>query len=247
MLSKAEVVATSRKFICVRPLTYEDKVEADYLRKVFNRGGALENTVFAILDPLGKKYLAEPGRSPDMSMPEADLGLTAFSKALVKLTADYKPTKEPTVLPTVKNLKYGLNVAACDRRPVAYVISKDGTLQTQLKELAWKEEFQGQFVYVNATDGDKVSSLIGVPAGAAIVFAQPDEYALTGQVLACYSRGGDLEAEMRKAISAFKPWTMDHIQHLRNAVQKGIRWKTVIPEEDRGAAAAVARLWGEGN
>ena len=55
-LSDADVVAASRKFVCIRLSTYEDAEEAEFLRSIYvGRSGDLENTVFAILSPDGKR------------------------------------------------------------------------------------------------------------------------------------------------------------------------------------------------
>ena len=44
-LSHAGVIAASREFVCIRPLTYENAAEAPYLESLFRgRSGNLENT-----------------------------------------------------------------------------------------------------------------------------------------------------------------------------------------------------------
>ena len=58
-LSKPEVIAASRAFVCVRLTTYEDKEEGEFLTTFrVTCSGELENTVFTILSSDGKKQLA---------------------------------------------------------------------------------------------------------------------------------------------------------------------------------------------
>jgi hypothetical protein len=62
-LSDPDVIAASRKFICIRLLSYENKEEAAFL-KTFNvgRNGDVENTVFCILSPDAKQRLSRASR-----------------------------------------------------------------------------------------------------------------------------------------------------------------------------------------
>ena len=87
-LSQPAVIAASRRFVCIRLATYEDKEEADYLVQVFRgRLGTLENTVFAILSPDGKKYLARPGRGPNFAFANSK----DMAEQMRGMAAQYKP------------------------------------------------------------------------------------------------------------------------------------------------------------
>jgi hypothetical protein len=227
-LSQAETIAASRDFICIRPLTYEDKAEADYLRKVWSRRGALENTAFGIMDPKGSKYLAGPGRGPEFLMgPPED---TNFSPAadMKKLAEPYlKAAKAPRTLPVVKNLRLAMNVAACDNLPL--VITREVT--PELAKLSWSTEFIGKFVYVvDATQKEDLSVM------------QPEAYGSRGPALF----SGAVSAEtLRAGWEKFKPLDKsDHRGHLSKGVQLQIRWKPAVPAEDAQQQAATQRLWG---
>jgi hypothetical protein len=96
------------------------------------------------------------------------------------------------------------------------------------------------------TDSDPVE---GKPS---VEIVQPDEYGVKSTLLATtptpatkatISRN-ELEALLSQALSKFKPWTLDHRQHLAQGVRNGIRWKTAVPVEDKQADAATKRLWG---
>ena len=70
-LFNADVVKASRNFVCIRVATYEDAEEAKYLKQVFrSRSGELENTVFGMFDPGGRK-LVRTGRSPGFAFRDA--------------------------------------------------------------------------------------------------------------------------------------------------------------------------------
>ena len=63
-LTDKDVVAASRKFVCIRLATYEDAAENEVLKGIFAMRGTLQNTVFGILTPDGKTHIVRSGRSP---------------------------------------------------------------------------------------------------------------------------------------------------------------------------------------
>src|SRR5438105_2199740 len=111
-LSQPEVVAASRRFVCVRLATYEDKDEGEYL-KAFGagRGGELENTVFTILSPDAKRRLVRAGRTARQVF--ADAG--EMAEAMGRIAGRFEPTPAdgPPALPKVANVRLALDVAAC--------------------------------------------------------------------------------------------------------------------------------------
>src|SRR5437763_12248202 len=121
-LLQKEVIEASRDFVCVRLATYEDKEEADYLVQVFRgRLGTLENTVFAVLSPDGKKYLARPGRGPNFAFANSK----DMADQMRNMAAQYKPADVERTLPAMKDFRVSLNVAACDNMPVVVAVSDD--------------------------------------------------------------------------------------------------------------------------
>src|SRR5690349_925411 len=63
-LSRTPVIQASRRFVCIRTLTYEDAEERDFQRTLFIGGsGDVENTTFCILSPDGKQPITRAGRS----------------------------------------------------------------------------------------------------------------------------------------------------------------------------------------
>src|SRR5947199_8472344 len=125
------VIDASRDFVCIRLATYEDKEEAEYLVQVFRgRMGTLENTVFAIMSPDAKTYLARPGRGPNFAFRDAK----DMSAQMGKMAANYKPVEAARKLPAMKDFRISLNVAACDNMPLVVAVSDDKEQQRKLEE-----------------------------------------------------------------------------------------------------------------
>ncbi|MGV3723851.1 MAG: thioredoxin family protein, partial [Actinomycetota bacterium] len=62
-LSLTSVIEASRRFVCIRTLTYENAEERDFQRSLYiGRSGDVENTTFCILSPDGKKPITRAGR-----------------------------------------------------------------------------------------------------------------------------------------------------------------------------------------
>src|SRR6266516_6611835 len=115
-LLQKEVIEASRDFVCIRLATYEDKEEAEYLVQVFRgRLGTLENTVFAILSPDAKQYLARPGRGPNFAFADSK----DMATKMRQMSAKYTATETARALPAMKDFRVALNVAACDNMPLA--------------------------------------------------------------------------------------------------------------------------------
>jgi len=148
------------------------------------------------------------------------------------------------------DLRYGLNVAACDDRPLALVVDSgegDKALRSKLGSLAWTDEFWGSFTYAEAKSQD-LKAIDGAVGRAGILFVQPDEYGVRGRSLGFVDAGApdiEMAKAMREALARFKPrGETDHRQHLIDGVKKGIRWRSAIPCEDQQAVQATKRLWG---
>ena len=109
-LSHAGIVAASRSFVCIRPLTYESAVEAPFLESLFRgRSGNLENTVFAMLGPDAKTKLCRTGRSPDSAFRSPD-EMAAAMKQILQKYPNARSISRP--LPLLANVRLGLNVSS---------------------------------------------------------------------------------------------------------------------------------------
>ena len=157
-LSDQQLVEVSRDFVCLRLATYEDEVEAKYLKSIFSgrRSNQLENTVFAILTPDGKQKLSKSGRSPSWAFRDAK-AMASWMKIL--LEEDYPSAvaarNSNSQLPLAKDFRLGLNIAACDQSLLLVVVGEQAvtrdTIQSRLLNTAWSAEFVGDFIYAAAT------------------------------------------------------------------------------------------------
>lgn len=66
MFAKQEFIDASRKFVCVRIETYENKAAEAKVRSLLN--GTYANTAFCVFDPQGERHLSRTGRSPKQGL-----------------------------------------------------------------------------------------------------------------------------------------------------------------------------------
>ncbi|HMP51003.1 MAG TPA: thioredoxin family protein, partial [Candidatus Melainabacteria bacterium] len=118
-------------------MTYESAEEARILRSIWGQGD-LQNTVFAILDPYGRS-IVNGQRSPMRVFRDA----SDMATYMDKVAAHYRGYGSPTWLPGVDTVRLGLNVAACDNRPLVIVVaatkSERDTLQARMAPTAWSD------------------------------------------------------------------------------------------------------------
>src|SRR5579884_168073 len=132
-LSRPEVIAASRKFVCVRLATYENKEEGEFLKSFHvTRSGELENTVFALLAPDGKQRLARASRSARQTFGDAG----RMAEALDRIARQYpgKPAEGAPPLPAVANVRLAVDVASCDGLPLVVVFAPDEKQRRSLEE-----------------------------------------------------------------------------------------------------------------
>src|SRR5438067_2964157 len=125
-LSKPEVIAAAREFVCVRLMTYEDPFEAEFLKSFrITRSGDVENTTFTILAPDGKKQLARASRSAKGAFRDA----AQMAETMARIAKEHpgKPSANdaPPPLPTVTTVRLAVDVAACDNQPLVVVFAED--------------------------------------------------------------------------------------------------------------------------
>lgn len=237
-LSQASVINASRRFVCVRLLTYENEEEAKFLKSLFvGRSGELENTLFALLAPDGKRILAKAHRSPRQGF--ADAGeLAETMNRVAQPFADRKEVREPS-LPLVANVRLALNVAACDNRPLVILLSEDAPARARLEPLlaksAWSEPFIGQFIYVAAGSAKELAMIRGIEPGAGVIVVQPDRYGKEGKLLAQAPADADhaqIANVLRDAVAAHQPVAKAFPAHIRTGRELGIFWETAIPVTD---------------
>jgi hypothetical protein len=237
-LSQAEVIAASRKFVCIRLATYEDRQEAALLKSLFvGRSGDLENTTFAILSPDGQRQLTRSHRSPTHTQSSA----AQMAETMNRIAGQYqvqRSTAEPA-LPTAANLRLALDIAACDQQLLVTLYTSDAAalraLEGRLRKLAWSGDFIGQFVYATTSDAEHLKPIDGIAPGNALLVVQPDRFGLKGKVLAQTSAKASLEEwrqALRAGIEQQQRFERTLPQHIRDGQRHGVFWETRIPVTD---------------
>jgi hypothetical protein len=247
----AAVVTASRNFVCVRPQTYEDQAEAELLLSLFQgRSGVLENTVFCVLDPDGKRTLTRPGRSPQMRWDEADAFATWLARTFEAYASKAKPLE---ALPLHEDLSLGLNVAACDLAPLAVLYARSErdlkALVERAARLAWAEDHIGRqhFVALAGKEAhERAKADFGLDLEEGLTLVQPDAYGRSPKALSHgaardkVAKEGDLawSKVLSEGRAAHAPEPKSRRRHLREAGRQGITWDSELDVTDPGEKEA---------
>lgn len=247
-LSRPEVIAASRRFVCVRLTTYEDELEARFnAGLMLGRSGNVENTTFAVLAPDGKTKLTRAARSAKQVYADA----AAMARGLDAIAAKYPPKPgdgRTPPLPVTLTARLGLDVAASDCQPLVLVVAKDetarATLEAAVAELAWGREFLGRFVYASTESAKELPGVPGLPTADGVTLIEPDPLGQAGTVVKRVPAADvkrDLAPVMRAALGAHKTAPKSERQHRAEAVKQGAFWETKLPVGDPMEAAARER------
>ena len=200
------MIKASRNFVCIRLMTYENAKEAEVLQALWRPGAPLENTLFAILDPYGRP-LTRGSRSPDWFFSDAQ----DMARGMDYVAKNYHAAGNPQELPIVETVRLGMNVAACDKLPLAIVVADNvrqrRTLDRALAPVAWSNEFIGKMTYTAGTYRD-LSSIQGASMVKGYVFVSPNEFGTQAQVIAQLgpdASAADLKAAMQATINRHHP------------------------------------------
>lgn len=251
-LSLAPVIQASRRFVCIRPLSYESAEEAAYLRRLFvGRAGDIENTTCAFLSADGKRLLTRPSRGLQELFRDASSLATWMNQMADEqdaLNGDVKPAASETPLPVVSNVRLAINVAAADDRPL--VVLRPGDLRVRLRaqkalaELAGKEEFIGRFTFVVAAGKTDLAKVEGAGTEPGLLVVQPDRFGQKGSVLARSAETADpklLAAALREGLKKYHPNPPAGPAHVRDGQRAGVFWDTKLPVTDPLEAQARER------
>lgn len=242
-LSRPEVIAASRPFVCVRLATYEDPVEARFLKQLVRTGsGELENSAFCLMGPDGKTRLSRPARGMDHVYADS----AAMAADLKRLAARFTPKAPLGTLPLTADPRLGLDVAAADGLPLVVIVGKDAAARRPLVErmarLAWTDEVVGQFNYAEGS----VREVVGVPGikiEAGVVVIAPDRFGQKGTVLRQVDvrRADDLAGTLKAVAATYATPEKSFQTHVRDGHRLGIIWQTRVPVTDPMENAARER------
>jgi len=187
------LLAISQKFVCIRLVTYEDKVESEFLAQLGTyRAGGVANTGFALLAPDGKTKLAKAGRSARQAFPgREDHTIQGLVAAMERIAEKYPGNGKSIAqrpVPYLKDLRRALNVASCDNQPLVIVSmtseAQRRRVEKALAPLAWHEDFRGRFAFAFTNKAAERKPIKDAPEQAAVFVVQPGAYGLEGSVIA---------------------------------------------------------------
>ncbi len=247
-LSDSDVIAASRKFVCIRLLSYENKVEAEFL-KSFNvgRSGDVENTVFCILSPDAKQRLSRAARGTEQVYSNSKIMAESMNTISSQYPGSAREIQRVRAVPYVSDLRLALNVASCDKQPLVVLNpAKDADLpmlEKKIGEIAWSNDLIGKFVYVKVADQKELQLVNGAERQSRVIIVQPDSFGLKGEVL--FQTTKESSQELKEAFSQFAGkgnWAeLSFWSHVQQGHQKGVFWETKLPVTDRQELGARER------
>jgi len=252
-LSLTSIVQASRRFVCIRTLTYEDAEERDFQRSLFiGRSGDVENTTFCMIAPDGKNPLTQPARGIRQVFQSPEhmaswMGEAADYYEAERAKASLKPAPI-TALPLVGTVRLGLNTAAADNLPLVVLYSPSPADRSRLEaaaaSLAWKPEFAGRCVYASTVSPGDLSPVDAGAVKPGFLVIQPEGFGLAGKVLArAEATAGpeQLAGTLRQGLQAFRPRALTGFEYVRAAHAAGAFWETKLPVTDIQEAHARER------
>lgn len=252
-LSQNSVIQASRRFVCIRTLTYEDAEERDFQRSLFIGGsGDVENTTFCILSPDGKQPIVRAGRSIRQVFRSPEQMQEWMDQAADYYEAERKKQgKKPepiTALPRIADVRLGLNTAAADDLPLVVLFAKSAAdaarLEAAAADLAWKPEFIGRYVFASAGTAAELTAIKGAATKPGLLVIQPGGFGLSGRILAHADPSAttdQLAEALRQGRKAFKPRRLQGFDYLRAGHEAGVFWETRLPVTDLHEARARER------
>ena len=192
------------------------------------RAGTLENTVFAMLTPDGKSYLARPGRSPQFAF----RGPTEMAEAMKQTAGKYPVKGEPSVVPAMHDFRLSLNTAACDSMPLVVAV---GGGEALLVKLAWSAELLGKYAYAPVSTPQDLKAAGITVASPGIYAIEPDTFGQKGAILAQWPLTADTAAITKGLLDAQKRHNGEGKiarQHIQQGTQLGVLWKSLLPNTD---------------
>lgn len=242
------MVTASRDWVCVRPATYESAEEAEVLLSYFKgRSGALENTVFALLDSEGELISFRAGRGPSMLYDDPEemaAELEEHGKAPEK--------NERRALPRIANLRLAMNVAACDSMPLVVAFASSEKEREQLSQrlgvAAWDAQLVGEAHYVvcapEELEGFETLEAERGESRSGLYVLDPDDYGRDCEILAkvaVKTKGAKLLAKLVEAVEEHDPVAREHRKHIREGKRQGLEWEGEIPTTDPGERSGGRR------
>lgn len=252
-LSQPAVVAASRRFVCIRPLTYEDRDAQEFMRNLLvGRSGEVENTTCCLLSPDGRRPLTRPSRGFQQVYRDGPQMAEWMKFVADQYAADRVATRRPEVpirtLPTVSTVRLALATAAADNVPLAilYAPNRDERARglEHLAKLAWRADCIGRYAFAVVESERELRAISPAKPSPGLLVIQPNRFGLKGSLLArapVTSDGSRLAAALQDGLKRFHPRTTSGFEHIRAGQIEGAFWETALPVTDPQEAAARER------
>ncbi|HET6382083.1 MAG TPA: hypothetical protein VFJ58_01720 [Armatimonadota bacterium] len=252
-LSLKSVIEASRRFVCIRTLTYENAAERDFQRTLFiGRSGDVENTTFCFLGPDGKKRISWAGRSIRQVFQSPDQMSQWMNQAASYYDAQRRKEglkPEPIeALPVVPNVRLAVDTAAADDVPLVVLYGTSPAQISHLKAaaagLAWKPEFIGRLTYVSTMQASDLGAVQLKAMKPGYLIIQPTKFGLAGKLLTRAEPAAtseQLTSALRQGLQEYQPRFLQGFDYMRAGQQAGAFWETKLPVTDIDEARARER------
>ena len=260
VLSDPRIVELSRHFVCVRPNTYENEAEAEFMKTLFRaRNDNLENTTFCLLAPDGQTRVSRGGRSPSMVFGGIEGFLVELEALIQRYPAQAKPRSSQPVYPAQESVALGLNVAASDGLPLVLLAGGTQEQRTQvvgaLAAQAFSAPLVGRLHYGVLADEqglallERGGDLLGLPEQPELWLVRPETFARSGEVVERFPLPADnpalwagLAGTVAAAWESALPQKAETArEHLRAGEREGIEWESELPVTDGHSSGAADR------
>lgn len=210
MFANEDFIEASRKYVCIRIETFENKEAEEKVRALLN--GRYANTAFCIFDPQGEEKLTRSGRGPLTALGFRGRGRVedeTVIRQMKEVAAQFKPgdNQGNALLQDFNSFRQALNVASADQRLLIFVdVKEDDKQQVEdnLKQVFGDSEITGKF-HLNFMDAevDKGWSkkIHGETASPGIFIIRSGTYGQDGMVMDRLKHSSSAE-EIKTAMTA---------------------------------------------
>jgi hypothetical protein len=259
LFAKKEFIEASRKFVCIRIETYENKESEAMVRKLLN--GKFANTAFCVFDPQGKRQLSSAGRSPSQGLqtrggrgrgrggPSAKPGSGTAAeddshdnviRQMQRIAGQFKSTgeSEETALQDFNTFRQALNVASADQRLLMFVNVDEKAItkvRSELQTVFADPEIVGKFHldFANTKTDQKWGQAIdGSKNEPGLVIVHSGQFGIDGQVVSHLSATEDAESIKKALLAANEKFaSAEKRKKYSSHVQQGRRQRLYFENE----------------
>lgn len=207
LLSDANIIETSKKFVCVRLHAMEDGENAELARKL---GGRAPNVEFYLLDPTGEKVFDNRGNRSMGQFITASGGPSGIVAKMEAIATTYPGTKSdpgPAPVPWMKSVRESLIQANCDAEPVLLLIADESEQAKAMQKAVAAPEllsrFRTQFFYVKVQQDSSELSTYQLPQRPALIFLRPSQLGTKAVIMETAANPENLGRCMEDALKEF--------------------------------------------